>query len=261
MIGGVLVSGLGAGWVFAINAVTFLASAALVTTVRGRFNEDRPAVADEHRGLRVGFRFLWGDRILRAMTLSFLAIVLGLGMTMVADVPLVALFDAGSFGYGALIACWGAGSIVGALLGRYLKANLEAPALVIGIGLISAMSIAVGVSPWFAFVLGAIFIMGVGDGATLVAEQGILQRRTPDAVRSRVTGAFDACVHIGMAASYVVAGPMVTWLGPKGVYIFGGGIALAGVSLAFPILRAPKRAAEPVAVGGQESDPATLLVP
>ena len=263
LVGGVLVSTVGAGAVFAVNAVTFLASAALVTTVHGRFNADRHG-GDEHRGLRAGFRFLSADPVLRTITLSFLAIVLGLAMTMVADVPLVALFHAGSFGYGSLIACWGGGSIVGSLLGRYLKARTEPPALVIGIAMIAGMSIAVGLSPWFSFVLGAIFVMGVGDGVTLVAEQGIMQRRTPDAVRSRVSGAFDACVHVGMALSYVAAGPMVSWLGAKGVYIVGGGIALLGVTVGLPLLRSVNRPAPAVEVSpdsGQASDATTLLVP
>jgi MFS family permease len=264
LVGGVLVSTVGAGSVFAVNAVTFLVSAALVATVHGRFNADRSAGDEEHRGLRAGFRFLSADPVLRTLTLSFLAIVLGLAMTMVADVPLVALFHAGSFGYGSLIACWGGGSIVGSVLGRYIKAKTEPPALVIGIAVIAAMSIAVGFSPWFSFILGAIFVMGVGDGVTLVAEQGIMQRRTPDAVRARVSSAFDACVHVGMAVSYVVAGPLVSWLGAKGVYVVGGGIALAGVSVALPILRSARRAAPLMELStepGQGPEAATLLVP
>src|SRR5439155_10748720 len=143
--------------------------------VHGRFNADRGG-HDEHRGLRAGFRFLVHDRVLRTITLTWLAIVLGLGMTMVADVPLVDLFRAGSFGYGVLIACWGGGSIVGSLLGRKLNARTERLALIAGTAVVSAMSIATGVSPWWVLVLAAIFIMGVGDGLTLGAEQGIRQR-------------------------------------------------------------------------------------
>jgi MFS family permease len=266
LFGGLVVSGIGAGYVFALNGVTFLASAALVATVHGRFNEDRRGGEDhaEHRGLRAGFRFLWRDRVLRTLTLSYLAIVLGLGMTMVADVPLVALFDAGSLGYGILIACWGGGSIVGSLLGRYLNAKTEPAALVAGIAVVSAMSILTGLSPWFALVLGAILVMGVGDGVGMVAEQGIMQRRTPDAVRSRVSGAFDAFILIGMATSYVMAGPMVAWLGPKGVYIFGGVVAFVGVALAVPILGMARTWAiqgERVGVPADVAEPASLLIP
>jgi MFS family permease len=262
VVGGLLVSSIGSGAVFVINAVSFALSAALVTTVRGSFNRERGAGHDDHHGLRAGFRFLRRDRILRTITLSWIAIVIGLGMTMVADVPLVKLFGTGSFGYGALIACWGGGSIVGSLLGKFLKARTEPIALVAGTAVVSAMSIATGLSPFWALVLGAIFLMGVGDGVTLVAEQGIMQRRTPDAVRSRVSGAFDSVLHVGMAMSYVAAGPAVAWLGARGVYIVGGIAAFVGVAIAVPILRERAPDLLPAGPGAKEAaEPATLLVP
>jgi MFS family permease len=263
LLGGLLVASIGSGAVFALNAVTFLASAALVATVRARFSDDRDQT-DEHRGLRAGFRFLLRERVLRTVTLTWLALVLGLGMTMVADVPLVELFDTGAFGYGLLIACWGGGSILGSLLGRRLHASNEATWFVIGTAVVATTSIVTGLSPWFALVLGAILAMGIGDGASLVAQQGIMQRRTPDAVRSRVSGAFDAVIHIGMAVSYVIAGPAVSWLGARGVYIVGGVAAFAGLFLALPIVRAARvPTAEPVETSpdGGQGEAATLLVP
>jgi MFS family permease len=267
LLGGLLVSSIGSGSVFASNAVSFVVSASLVATIHGRFNQDRApetgsgAEQDAHRGLRAGFRFLRHDRILRTITLSWLAIVFGLGMTMVADVPLVSLFGTGSFGYGALIACWGGGSIVGSLVGRKLKARTEPLALIAGTAVVSAMSIATGVSPWWILVLAAIFIMGVGDGVTLVAEQGIMQRRTPDEVRSRVSGAFDSVVHVGMALSYVMAGPAVAWLGPRGVYIVGGIAAFVGVAISLPILRGARDRLALAPESGEAPEPASLLVP
>jgi MFS family permease len=259
LLGGLLVASIGSGAVFALNAVTFLASAGLVATVRARFKGEH-AEADEHRGLRAGFRFLLGDRVLRTVALTWLALVLGLGMTMVADVPLVDLFNAGSFGYGLLIACWGGGSILGSLLGP----SNEARWFLVGTAVVATTSIVTGLSPWFALVLGAILVMGIGDGASLVAEQGIRQRRTPDAVRSRVSGAFDAIVHIGMAVSYVIAGPAVSWLGARGVYIVGGLAAFTGVLIAFPILRAarlPEGEAVETTQSAAQGEAASLLVP
>jgi MFS family permease len=244
VVGGLLLTSVGVGAVFAVNAVTFLASAALVTTVHGRFREEG-GDGSEFKGLRAGFRFLWNDRVLRLVTGAWLGVVLGLGMTMVADVPLVELFGQGSVGYGVLIACWGGGSIVGSLLGRYLNARTEPGALVGGTALVALTAIVVGASPWFALVLGTVVLMGVGDGLSLVAEQGVMQRRTPDAVRSRVSGAFDTVVHGGLAASYVVAGPAVDVLGPRGVYVVGGLAALLGSAIALPVLRSAARAPSP----------------
>jgi MFS family permease len=271
IIGGLLVSTIGAGAVFALNAVTFVVSAGLVATLRARFNADRDG-GEEHKGLRAGFAFLIGDRTLRTITLAELAIVLGLGMTMVADVPLVDLFGAGSTGYGVLIACWGGGAIAGSLIGRFLRPRSEGPAVILALTVVAGTSVVVGFSPWFSLVLGAILAMGVGDGVAMLAEQNIMQRRTPDAVRSRVSGAFDSIVHIGMALSYIVAGPAVAWLGARGVYVVGGGIAFVGVLIALPILRfgnvpAVREAAIPEPTAPAASEPAgtedatTLLVP
>jgi DHA3 family macrolide efflux protein-like MFS transporter len=256
VLGGVLVASVGGGAVFASNAVSFVLSALLVASVRGRFAGDRTG-GEEHRGLRAGFRFLFSDRILRTMALTWLGLVLALGMTMVADVALAEVFEVGSLGYGLLIACWGGGSIVGALMGRYLSARTEALAFVAGTAVVAVTCLGVGVSPWFSLVLVIILVMGVGDGLTLVAQQGIMQRRTPDAVRSRVSGAFDAVVHTGLVPSYAVAGPAVAVLGARGVYVAGGLAAILALVIALPIVKEGRR---PTGTGQPEEQPAEAQV-
>jgi MFS family permease len=259
VLGGVLVASVGAGAVFAANAVSFVGSALLVASVRERFSGDREG-SEEHQGLRAGFRFLFSDRILRTMALTWLGLVLALGMTMVADVPLAEVFEVGSFGYGVLIACWGGGSIIGSLAGRYLKARHEARAFVGATALVAVTCLGVGVSPWFWLVLAFILVMGIGDGVTLVAQQGIMQRRTPDVVRSRVSGAFDAVIHTGLVPSYALAGPAVAALGARGVYVVGGLAAIAALVIALPILKGERL---PVAAAHATEEPAdaALLLP
>jgi MFS family permease len=261
LIGGVLMAWLGPGSVFAINAVSFVVSAGLVATVHGRFNQDRED-GHEFVGFRAGFRFLAGDFVLRTLAIAWLAVVLGLGMSMVADVPMVELFDTGAWGYGVLISCWGAGSIVGSLSGRWLKASNEAAVFVAGIAVVAVTAVATGLSPWFVFLLAVILVMGIGDGVSAVAQQGLMQRRTPDAVRSRVTGAFESVIHVGLALSYAIGGAAVAWLGPRGVYVAGGVASAVGALVALPAIREGRRiprpaATEPVPV--QVTDPATLL--
>jgi hypothetical protein len=48
-----------------------------------------------------------------------------------------------------------------------------------------------------------------------------------------------------MAISYVVAGPMVAWLGAKGVYIVGGLVAFVGVAILPPVLGLARSVAAP----------------
>jgi hypothetical protein len=79
--------------------------------------------------------------------------------------------------------------------------------------------------------------MGTCDGLTIVAENGVMQRRTPDAVRSRTMAAFDAALSLGLVVAYLCAGPALRALGPQPVYRIGA-VGAAGATLVLlPLIR------------------------
>jgi MFS family permease len=147
-------------------------------------------------------------------------------------------------GFGLLIACWGTGSVIGSAAGRWMNEQTEPVWLVIGAFGIAAAAFAVGFAPAFPFALGALLVMGTCDGLTIVSENGIMQRRTPDAVRSRTMGAFEALLSVGLVVAYLLAGPVLSAVGPRWVYRIGGVAALAAAIVLVPILRL-RRDAEP----------------
>lgn len=234
---------------FAINAVSFLISVGLTLTVRGSFAGERPPdEAEEHRGIAAGLKFLAREPVLRRMLAAWVVFLLGMGMGMVADAPLAESFGAGSLGFGLIIACWGGGSVLGSLAGRWLKEESEPVWLVFGAAGVAAASLGVGFAPAFGVVLACALAMGTSDGLTIVAETGIMQRRTPDAVRSRTMAAFDAILSLGVAIAYVFAGPVLHAVGAQGVYVVAG-VAAAGATLVLlPLLRLRSR--EEAAVPG-----------
>ncbi len=238
VIGGVLLTALGAPWVFAINGATFVVSVLLTMSVKADYSREHSAAEEEaHQGITAGLRFIWHDRPLRAMVIAWTVFLLGAGMGMVADAPLAEHFGAGSAGFGLLIACWGLGSVLGSLLGRKLTERSEPLWLVLGAAGIAVAGLGIAFAPSFAFVLGALLLMGTSDGISIVAEQGIMMRRSPDAVRSRVMAGFDALLSLGIAVAYVFAGPVLEALGPKGVYGVGGISAAVAAVLLLPVLR------------------------
>ncbi len=251
LLGGVLVATVGASSVFALNAVTFFISMGLTITVRGAYQRARDEDAHEHRGLAAGAAFLWRDRVMRRMTFAWFVFVLGMGMGMVADAALAEHFGAHAIGFAALIACWGTGSVVGSSLGRFLKPATEPVWLVIASFGIAATALVVGFAPVFAVVLVALLAMGASDGLTMVAETGIMQRRTPDAVRSRAMAAFEAAVSLGLAVAYLLAAPVLRAVGAQATYRIGGVSALIAALLLLPMLRL--RHGEP--------DPAAAVAP
>jgi len=239
VLGGLLLLAFGASAVFALNAVTFCVSILLTLSVHGRFQEERPTEQehDEHRGMLAGLVYLWREPVLRRLSIAWFVFVLGMGMSMVADAPLAESFGAGPIGFALLITCWGTGSVLGAGFGRFMNPRTEPVWLAIASFGIAAAAFGVGFAPVFPIALVCLLIMGTSDGMTMVAENGIMQRRTPDAVRSRTMAAFDAVLSLGLAIAYLLAAPVLHRLGPQPVYRLGGLSALAAAIALAPLVR------------------------
>jgi MFS family permease len=241
VLGGVLLIPFGASGVFALNAVTFAVSLVLTLTVHGNFQEDRvsaqAASADGDTSILAGLAFLWRERVLRRMAIAWFVFVLGMGMSMVADAPLAEFFGAGSIGFALLITCWGSGSVLGAACGRFMNARTEPVWLAVASFGIAAAAFGVGWAPALPVALVCLLIMGTSDGITMVAENGITQRRTPDALRSRTMAAFEAVLSLGLAIAYILAGPVLRAVGPQPVYRIGGLTALVAAITLSPLIR------------------------
>jgi MFS family permease len=226
-------------FVFGINAMSFVVSAWLIGRTPGRFNDDRPA-APEHAGIRAGFRYAFSDRVLRAVIVGWSVLILGAGLILVAEIPYADAFDRGAFGYGLLNALWGAGAALGAVFaGRWLTARREPSALLAAFFLGGMIMFAIGWSPFWILALALVVVEGLCEGLATVAEQGILQRRTPDDVRSRVVGALEAATLLSLAVSLTLAGPIVDALGPRAAYHVGGMTTLLAALIVFRPLRHP----------------------
>jgi MFS family permease len=246
-IGGVILvaAGQDASWVFGLNAVSFVVSLVLTLTVRGRFQKDRIASTDnEHAGIAAGLTFLWRERVLRRMSIAWFVFLLGMGMGMVADAALAEKFHSRAMGFALLISFWGTGSVIGSAAGRWMHARTEPIWLVLGAFGVAIAAFGVGFAPVFPLVLISLLVMGTSDGLTIVAENGIMQRRTPDAVRSRTMAAFEAVLSIGLAVAYVLAGPVLERIGPQAVYRVGGVSAMLAAITLVPLLRLRNEARE-----------------
>jgi MFS family permease len=237
VLGGVLVGVIDPAGVFLLNAACFALSAALVGSVHGRFSDHVGADSDEHRGMRAGFRFLLRDPVLRLITLAWIVLLAGVGPILVAELPLARSFDVGSTGYGLLAASWGAGAIAGSFLGQRLGSRRERAVMIASAAGMAAGFAVIGVAGWFAMVLFGMVFAGTAEGAGSVAEQGIVQRRTPDAVRSRVIAASEAALLVAFAASFAFASPIIQVAGIQGTYVIAAAASVAAAAILVPAMR------------------------
>jgi MFS family permease len=239
LVGGLLLVVVGAQGVFVLNAVSFLVAAAIVASVRGSFADPThtPTGTGEHDGFAAGVRFIASEPVLRQMLFSWVVFVLGTASTIVAEPALADKFNTGSLGYGLLTACWGGGTIIGAWLSRDVQREREALWIVSFSALMALTCFAVALSPWFGLILVWVAVFGLADGPTQVVEQNLLQRRTPDRIRGRVMGAWEAVMTGAFVGALLVGGVVVAHVGPSGAFVFAGIMGLGGSALLLPLLR------------------------
>jgi MFS family permease len=231
---------LGAGaFVFGLNTASFVFSAWLIGTAAGRFNDER-SEKQEHPGIRAGFRYAMSDRVLRAILLGWSVLLLGVGLILVAELPYADEFGKGAFGYGLISALWGGGAALGAVFAaRWLTAEREPRTLLVSVLLGGLIMFAIGWSPVWIAALALMVTEGICEGFASVAEQGLLQRRTPDDVRSRVAGAVEAATLIALAVSLTAGGPIVEALGPRAAYYIGGAMTVVAALIMAGAMRHP----------------------
>ena len=93
---------------------------------------------------------------------------------------------------------------------------------------------AVAIAPVLAVAIALMLAGGVADGIATVAEETLIQRRVPDAVRGRVLAAIEAAVLVSLALSFGFAGFLLEAVGPRMTYLVAGVVFAIGALLIAP---------------------------
>jgi MFS family permease len=186
-VGGFVVAGVGAGWVFALNAVSFIGIAVVVAGWRAPARIDTGPREGLAEALRAGGRYVRHALIVRRL-LYRAVLFIPAASSVWALLPVVA--DAnlrlGSAGYGLLLGMVGIGAVCGALVIPRLRARLGSARLVTGAMVVAAMAIAVVATAENA-VLAGLALLPVGGAwiAVMSSLNSGLQLALPNWVRAR----------------------------------------------------------------------------
>ena len=236
-----LVLGAGAGWAFALDAATFLVSAAFLVRVRPRVRSSpqapdaTPAPTGLWHGIRAGAREVRSRVWVWATLASFsVALFCGLAPWFVLG-PVVAREQYGHLSvYGVVEAALGLGTILGSLIGVLWR-----PRFPMRLGMLTTL-----VWPAAAILFAAGVTLFAVIPVTVIAGAGIalfdiwwltaLAERIPPGALSRVTS-FDWMVSYALLPlGFILAGPLAGSLGAVDVLI--GGSVLACVAFALGLL-------------------------
>jgi MFS family permease len=232
-LGGLLVATVGVNAAFMLDAATYLISAVLLSLIP----LPRPQRADDEAGfgqdLKAGFAYLAGARVPLAIVVGAFLTVLTINITVPAEVFLAKeTFDAGASGYGLLVGLWGGGMVLGSALITGLGSRISLMPLYLTSIILSALAMAAtGLSPTFAFALGAMVVAGVANGIDDVSTNTILQEQVPDAFLGRVFAVKFLGYSAGETLAYPVGGLLVDEIGPRSTYIYAGAATAASALL------------------------------
>lgn len=239
-VAGLLLAWKGSEAVYLVQALCAVASAGCYAFMRVPARPDHQASAGRPamnwKQMSEGIRFIFRERvILAALSLDLLAVFFGGAVTLL---PIFAqdILRVGASGLGWLRAAPAFGAALMALAlahrGRVHKAGAILLWAVAGFG-VATIGFAAATAAWLAFAM--LFFTGVFDSMSVVLRWSLVQTRTPDHLRGRVTavtGLFISCsnqwgaVESGWAAAWLGTAPSVVW----------GGIATVIVVTAIAVL-------------------------
>lgn len=229
-IAGVLVAGVGEGWCFFANAVSYIAViiGLLIMRVPPTPAAARPASAVAH--VMEGFQFVSRSRPIMALLL-LLGLISLMGTPYSVLMPIIAdqTFHSGARGLGILMGASGVGALVGALslasrVGLHGYGRTIAFAA-IGFG-VSLIAFSAARSLW----LGVAFLLPVGFAmmTQMAASNTLIQSMIPNQLRGRVMAVY-SMMFMGMAPiGALLAGSLAGWLGATTTVAAGGAFCLIG---------------------------------
>jgi len=177
--------------------------------------------------LKEGVKFVFTNKsILGALTLDMVAVLFG---GAVALLPIFAqdILKVGPEGFGILRAAPAVGALltmfVSTHLPFYKNAGIKLLAAIFGFGI---CIIVFGLSTWFWLSVFALFMSGVTDGFSVVIRQTILQLKTPDHMRGRVSAVNSIFVGSSNELGAFESGLTAKLMGAVSAVVFGGSMTL-----------------------------------
>ncbi len=241
-LAGLLVAYIDTGYVYIINALSFLAVVVslLLMNYRGK-------VAASSAGLGLGalldgLRFVFRTPIISStMLLDFIATFFSSARTML---PIVAsdILGVGAVGYGWLATADSVGAVVaGSVLAtRGEQLRRQGPILLICVAIYGAATALFGVSTAFLLSFFLLMLVGAGDAVSTVIRGTVRQLSTPDELRGRMTSVNMMFFMGGPQLGELEAGLVAAAFGVPFAIISGGLATVALTALVawkFPILR------------------------
>ena len=231
---GLLIASAGLGWVYAVNAASFLMVIVALVLMRARPRVGLPEHAKiTWAAAQEGLRFVFSQPIVRStMLLDFIATFFA---SATALLPIFAqdILHVGARGYGWLYAAPSVGAVVAGFITAHTidKIDRRGAVLLWSVAAYGAATVVFGLSLSFWLTLLCLACVGAADTVSTVIRNIIRQLETPDELRGRMTGVNMMFFMGGPQLGELEAGVTAQFLGATFSVVSGGLGCLAATGL------------------------------
>ena len=222
----------GFGPAFAVNAVSFALSAAVLRGLREPSRTRPVQVTSPFARARAGWAALTALPLLIALAVGQFLAALSAGATSALLVVLVQDRLGGGSNYGLLVAAIGAGAAIGPLLIVRRMPDPRRLRFVFGpYAVRGVVDIVLGLATSLPLAAGALVFYGLATSTGNVTFASLIQSHVPEDLRGRAFAGFDMLWQTGRLLSLLGGGLLADSLGVRTVYLLGGLLLLAAATV------------------------------
>ncbi|UJA20006.1 MFS transporter [Thermoleophilia bacterium SCSIO 60948] len=236
-LAGLVVAGFGTSEALAADAVSFLLVALILLSARG-LPQPETDEGDWIPRLRRGIDYVREKPMLRSLLFAqagafvFFALVIPIEVVFAKET-----LEVGDAGYGALLAAWGVGMVLGSFLFAGLAFVRLSTLLVLSTAAIGVSYVATGISPTLAIACAAALLGGTGNGVQWVALVTAVQEMTERRFQGRVIAFLEALASAAPGIGFLAGGAIAALLDPRASYLVAGAGVIVVLAIAALRLR------------------------
>jgi MFS family permease len=236
-LAGVMLAPLGAGTLFFLNGISFLAVIFALAALQDIRTHGGGGNDSLQKSFWIGLSYVWNSRLIMALLgLSALGAIFGRSYQNLLPAFGRDIWNAGPEGYGLLLSSAGGGALVGAFgLASFKRLRHQGAVMLVNGFLFSLSLVAFALSPSLGVGLALLFVAGVTSTVFSTIISTFIQFTVPNEMRGRVMSLYTVTL-IGLPSLGALgSGALAQWLGgvagaPRAVLL---GAVLLGLILIF----------------------------
>ncbi len=225
-IAGLLIAGVGTGWVFAVNAVLTGAIVAALLAMRPGELFAAPPVPRARGQLRAGFAYVRRRRDLVLVIVAvFFVSTFGINFPLALSLLAREGFGLGADAYGLLSTMLAVGTLTGALLAAKRTGMAALRTALVGGCAFGVVSVLAGLAPWFWLAAAVLVLVGLLQMSFTTSAMSIVQLSVDPEFRGRVMGIYMLAFLGGTPLGAPLLGAIADLTTPAAPLLVGGAVS------------------------------------